>query len=167
MWVVGWFFVFGFLFGCGVYCLESLSVEWVGLIWLVVMMYARMSENGLSVPSEARLKKDVYTAAETRRLVSFASSVGYDLAANVVRNRGDSVRFEEVKLRLFRLSVRMLMHTDLVLAELPVEADLVEPMSLELRELFFWLLGNRSRRVLSMSDEELCEELRKQLRDYR
>jgi hypothetical protein len=126
-----------------------------------------MSKNRLSVPDAARVKSKVYTGSETRRLANYASSIGYDLCGNIISNRDDPVKFEEVKLRLFRLHARLLMHTELVLAELPSDNEPVKPMTFEGRELFYWLLGNRSRRVLSLSDEELYEELRNQLRNYR
>jgi hypothetical protein len=41
------------------------------------------------------------------------------------------------------------------------------PLSIEDRGLFYWLLGNQSNRILSLSDEELIGEMRRQLRDYR
>jgi len=125
-----------------------------------------MIKNKVLKLSEDRSGIKVYTWSETRRLVNYASSIGYDLCGNIISNRDDSVKFEEVKLRLFRLHARLLMHTDLVLSELPSDNEPVRPMTIEGRELFYWLLGNRSHRVLSMSDEELYKELRNQLRDY-
>lgn len=129
--------------------------------------YPRMSDNRVFVLDEASADKKMYTRSETRRLVNYAHSIGYDLAGNIIKNRDDPVKFEEAKLRLFRLHARLLMHTELVLADLPIERGSNGPMSIEARELFYWLLGNRSRRVLSLSDDELFEELRRQLRDYR
>ena len=123
-----------------------------------------MSEIGLVAPRVASAR--VYSGSEVRRLVCYADSLGYDLAANVVTNRDDSVKYEAAKLRLYRLFVRLMMHTDRVLSELPVESGAGGPWTIRQRELFYYLLGNHSRRVVSMSDDELFVELFEQLRDY-
>ena len=87
----------------------------------------------------------VFTRTETLRLAFQASSIAFDLSSNILENRDDSVKRDEVKLRLFRKYVRLLMHTELVLDEMPSEPEPSgEPMSIELRELYYWLLGNRS-----------------------
>jgi len=126
-----------------------------------------MTKNKVLELNEEYSGKKFYTSSETWRLVNYACSIGHDLAGNIIKNRDDQVKLDEVKLRLFRLYARLLMHTELVLADLPIEPGFDEPLSLETRELFFWLLGNRRRRVLTLSDDELIMELRRQLQYFR
>jgi hypothetical protein len=51
--------------------------------------------------------------------------------------------------------------------EVPPVKYMAGPMTTEDRELFYWLLGNYSRRVMSLSDEELFEETNRMLRDFK
>ncbi len=71
-----------------------------------------MSNVSLAAPSEAGVR--VFSGSELRRFAMHTHRLGFDLSANIVRNRGDDVKYEEVSLRLLRLYTRSLMHTELL-----------------------------------------------------
>ncbi len=58
-----------------------------------------------------------------------------------------------------------MIYPELVISDLPHEAMLKDKlMSTKKREFCYWLLSNRSRRVLALSDDELVEVVRELIR---
>ena len=113
-------------------------------------------------------KNDVsFTEAEARALVRCATSIRSEMASNIFHNSGDREKYDAVELRLFRRYCRLLAFPEVVLAELPPFECGELPFTTKDRELLYWLLGNYSPRVMSLSDQELMEETFRMLRDYR
>ena len=110
---------------------------------------------------------DKFSRADALALVRYARSIASDMGSNILKNRDDSEKFDEVNLRLFRRYAKLLAFPEIVVDELPPVKYREGPMTTEDRELFYWLLGNYSRRVMSLSDEKLIEETNRMLRDYK
>lgn len=109
----------------------------------------------------------VFSRAEALALARYARSIASEMASNIFNNSGDCEKYDAVDLRLFRRYAKLLAFPEIVVDELSPVKYREGPMTTEDRELFYWLLGNYSRRVMSLSDEELMEETYKMLRDYR
>jgi hypothetical protein len=112
------------------------------------------------------LKDDrTFTSDEVRVLVSYAQSIVFD----AVQSRPGPRLGEEVSLRLVRRYARALMCPDLIVNERPPwsQGGKKEALNREDREYWYWFLGDRSRRVTSMSDVELYLEVERFVRGYR
>jgi len=114
-------------------------------------------------------KETVFNEDEVRALIHYSRKISSEMTDNLLKNSGNDAKYEEVNLKLFRRYARLLVYPELILAENPPEKYKPRegPLSIEDRESFYWLLGNRSHKILSFSDEELMGEMRRQLRDYR
>jgi len=107
----------------------------------------------------------MFTEDEVKVLVSYTQSIVFD----AVQGRLGPRRGEEVPLRLVRRYARALMCPDLIVDESPPwsHCGKKDVLTREDREYWYWFLGDRSRRVTSMSDEELYLEVVRFTRDYR
>jgi hypothetical protein len=114
-------------------------------------------------------KEILFNEDEVRALIHYSRKVASEMTDNLLKNSGNDAKYEEVNLKLFRRYARLLVYPELILAENPPEKYKPRegPLSIEDRELFYWLLGNRSHKILSLSDEELIDEMRRQLRNFR
>jgi hypothetical protein len=102
----------------------------------------------------------VFTESEVNRLVRYEDQVLVALYRNARKDQELDI-YEKHFVRLFRKSVKLMIFPELVLEELPPEEPKPRsPLSPDWREHYYWLLGNRSRRVLALSDDELIDEFR-------
>ena len=105
-----------------------------------------------------------YTKDEVKVLVDYTQSIVFD----AVQGRLGSRRDEDVSLRMVRKYARVLMCPDLVVDECPPwEGGQGNSMTRENREYWYWFLGDRSRKLTSMTDVELVKEIDKFVRAYR
>ena len=109
----------------------------------------------------------VFTYDEAMALVDYAQNLVFEACRGIL---GASENEEFLRSqRMLRRTARLFMWPELIVEEAPPKTPPVGPslMSESRRELLYKAIGDRSRRVMSLGDFELWEELRALVRYYR
>jgi hypothetical protein len=111
--------------------------------------------------------KDMFTADEVRDLIHIGQKVVFEAVRAMLKAHREE-EYGEITVKLLRRNARLMLFPRLILEENPRDAyALDDSMSIECRESLFDLLGDRSRQVMSLSDNELIELVLKKIREYR
>ncbi|MGD0805573.1 MAG: hypothetical protein ABSA11_16050 [Candidatus Bathyarchaeia archaeon] len=109
--------------------------------------------------------KDTFTAGEVRELVYYSQTVIFDAVQAPLRANKEEC--EAITLRMLRQNARLAFYPELILEEISKEeVNGGGSLSREFRESLFNLLGNRSQEVVSLSDDDLIREVKRQVRSY-
>jgi hypothetical protein len=112
-------------------------------------------------------KDRVYGYKQAMALVDYGEDLVWEAVQANLGARSDDDRFR-LSQRMLRRTARLMMWPELIIEEgaksWPSDSS---PMDARTRELFYKVLGDYSRRVMSLSDVELLKEVRALVRDYR